>query len=60
MTDKAIIVQVTVYNKETGVVEQQVVNVYDGSYGYEVERMFERLGESFGKVIEPHHYEGEA
>lgn len=53
MGQKAILIQVTVFDEETGAAELTVVKTYEGSYGYEVRRMFERLGEKFSRLIDP-------
>ena len=56
---KAILVQVTVYEDDdtdrTNQVVAQFVHTYNGSYAYEVETMFSKLGEKLAKIIDPHH-----
>lgn len=50
---KALLIQVTVYDDETREVGQQFVRHYEGSYGYEVEKVFDVLGQKVAKVIDP-------
>lgn len=52
---KALLIQVKVFDTETHEVVQQVVQHYDGTYGYEVERVFRTLGENMAKVVDPYH-----
>jgi len=56
---KYIIIEVKVYDSETKLVEQHVIDTYDSGhcYGYEIERHFESLGERFAKQLDPHSYE---
>ena len=55
MSDKALLIQVTVFDPKTHEVLTQAVEHYDGSYGFEVEQTFDELGKRFAKVIDPTH-----
>ena len=56
---EAILVQITVFQDDgtesTNAVVSQHVHTYTGSYGYEVEQMFEKLGERYAKIVDPYH-----
>lgn len=49
----AIIIEVTIYDEDTGVVEQQIVETHSGYRGYEVLEDFEALGRKIAKIIHP-------
>ena len=51
---KALLVQVTVFDEDTGDIEQTIVKTYEGNYGYEIRSFFERLGERFSKLLDPY------
>jgi len=51
---KAILIDITVYDDETGEVFNRHVETYTGSYGYEVESMFDRLGRKFAPIADPY------
>ena len=56
---KAILVQITVFEGDdtdrTNAVVAQHVHTYTGSYGYEVEQMFQKFGERYAKIVDPYH-----
>lgn len=51
---KILLVELTIFDDETGEIEKRIVKTYQGSYGYEVRRFFDRLGEQFAKLIDPY------
>jgi hypothetical protein len=54
--DKAIFIKVTIYEtdeRRIGRVIEQIVQVYEGSYFWEVEQVFERLGALVANKIDP-------
>jgi len=52
----ALLVQITVYDEDTGAVSEQIVETYTGSYGYEVVSMFEKLGERLAPKADPYYH----
>ena len=58
---KAILVQITVFEGDdtdsSNRVLEQFVHTYDGSYGFEVESMFEKLGRQMGRTVDPGYYD---
>ena len=54
---KQLLIEVTVYDEETGEVFSRHVETYTGSYGYEVENMFDRLGQKFAPIADPYRKE---
>lgn len=54
---RTLLVEVTLFDEDTGEVEMKVIKTYQGSYGYEARGFFERLGEQFAKLMDP--YEAE-
>jgi len=59
MNNKALLIEVTVYDEETGEVFSRHVETYTGSYHYEVTGMFDRLGAKFAPIADPY-YAGDA
>jgi hypothetical protein len=57
MSDLEIIIQVTIFDTTTNEITKQIIDHYGSSYGYEIERHFERLGTKVAKIIDPHHDE---
>ncbi len=51
---KHLIVEIKVCDEVTGLVEQHFVETYGDNLGYEVERMFDRLGRRFARVMDPY------
>lgn len=51
-----VLIQVTIYDEDTHAVQEQFVEQYGGSYGWEIERVFSNLGEKIAKKIDPEHY----
>jgi hypothetical protein len=51
---KMLLVEITIFDDETGEVETRAIKTYQGNYGYEVRNFFERLGERFAKLIDPY------
>lgn len=51
---KALLIEITVYEEDTGEVTSRHVETYTGSYGYEVKNMFDRLGEKFAPIADPY------
>lgn len=51
----SLLIQVTIYNEESGEVSAQFVKTYESNYGYEVERIFDDLGDKFSVIVDPHH-----
>ena len=49
---KDVLIQVTIYDDETGAVYEQYVENYSGEYGYEVARTFDQLGQKIAKKID--------
>ena len=58
---KALLIQVTVYEGDdtdrSNSVTEQHVHVYDGSYGYEVSSLFDKLGRRYASVVDPNYSE---
>lgn len=54
---KAAILRVTIYDPDTGIVEQEIVSrVSDGgAYGHEIERHLERLGQKLAPILDEYH-----
>lgn len=50
---KDVLIQVTIYDDETGAVYEQYIDNYSGEYGYEVARIFDHLGQKIAKKIDP-------
>jgi hypothetical protein len=53
MSKKALLVQVTIYDTETKAPVQQIIEHCDGSFSWEVERLFRELGEKLAPIIDP-------
>lgn len=49
----SILIQVTIFDEDTGAIEQQIVQTHSGSYGYEVAQTFEKLGEKVATILCP-------
>ena len=54
MSGKLLIVQITIADEDSLRVEEQFVQTYTGSYGYEVESMFDRLGKLVAVKMDPY------
>lgn len=50
---KSLVIQVTVYDDETGSVEQTIVRHSGSQYHWEVTSAFGQLGEKVADVIDP-------
>lgn len=48
-----VLVQVTICDTGTGEVEQVFIETTDSQYKWDIERVFERLGERVAKLIDP-------
>lgn len=57
MSSKSIIVQVSIYDDDTGLVEQTIVKPYDARYAWDTVDMFEYLGKQVAKILDPSYYE---
>lgn len=55
MKSRALLIEVMVYDEDTGEVFSRYVETYTGSYHYEVTAMFDRLGAKFGPVADPYY-----
>ena len=56
----AILVSVKIYDNDTGIVSEEIIDTYCGSrgvFGWEVESMFEKLGKTVAKKTDSS-YEG--
>jgi len=51
----SVLIEITIFDEVTDEVISKILRTYDGSYGYEVERTFEQLGEKVAKIIDPQH-----
>ena len=49
----SIIIEVTIYDEDTGVVEQRIIETHSGYRGYEVAEDFEKLGRRVAEIIHP-------
>ena len=52
---KILLVEVTIFDEETGEIERKIIKNYQGHYGYEVFTLFEQLGEQFARRIDPYY-----
>ncbi len=52
---KDVLIQITIYDDETGDVVKQIVENYSGEYAFEIVRFFEIVGEKVAKMIDPNH-----
>ena len=48
-----LLVQITLFNEETGEVLKSAVHTYTGSYHWEVREMFSKLGEQLADAVDP-------
>ena len=55
MKSRALLIEVTAYDEDTGEVFSRHVETYTGSYHYEVAAMFDKLGEKFAPVADPYY-----
>jgi hypothetical protein len=57
MTDRTLIVRVTLLDDATNKVVEEFMQIYDAHnpLGYEIARMFEKMGERFAKELDPYH-----
>lgn len=51
---KMLLIEITFFNEETGEIEKKLLKHYEGSYGYEVRGLFEKLGEQIAKMVDPY------
>lgn len=53
----AATVRVTIYDPDTGIVTQEIVQQVSegGAHGYEIERQFRQLGEQIAPLIDPYY-----
>jgi hypothetical protein len=54
---KPIIVQISICNEETGLVEQVIIKDFSSPYRWEIEKQFRQLSEQVLKIVLPD-YEG--
>lgn len=48
-----IVVTVQIVDEETGAVQQAIVKMVESTYGGDVERAFEKLGEQCAQIVHP-------
>ena len=56
---KSIVIKVDVIDDDANEVCKSIIQIYDGSYGYEVEKMLTALGARLAKIVDPHHDGGD-
>mgnify|MGYP001608882793 CR=1 FL=1 len=52
---KDVLIEVTIYDDESGEVSDRVIVNYRGEYGFEITRTFEQLGERIARKVDPSH-----
>jgi len=52
---KSLILEVTIFDNETGEVLKKIIKSCETSYGYDVERLFSRIGEEMATVVDPNY-----
>lgn len=48
-----ILVTIQIYDDDSGAISSQEIHTHSGTYGYEVVRLFELLGEKTAKKVDP-------
>ncbi len=54
-----ILVQVTIYDDDSGAVKEQTIGQSSSNYGWEVEKMFYQLGIQTAKKVHPSYCDDE-
>ncbi len=52
---KDVLIEVTIYDDESGEVSERLVVNYSGEYGWEITQAFEKLGERIASKVDPSH-----